>query len=275
MAAVWHLTGAAQTTKLLLLLFCTLVILHRGLPALPGRVARAFGLAQKPVALGPQVLTAVWDGEPPVGDDVTIQLPCGRPFRMWGHNLKGANIATEFSEDVYKICDTPVQDGDTIVDIGGNIGTFAIAALLQHPGVRVLSVEPLAENRRYLMYNAVANGVANRLAILPHGITADGRTLWISYDESNPANSRASQSGQGVAVPTRSLSAVIEMAESRVALLKIDCEGCEREVMLSTPALADMSRVGRVVGETHKVQSERLACFLRYMSKGARTFNCP
>lgn len=52
------------------------------------------------------------------GDDVTIQLPCGEPFVMRGHNLGIANIRNEFAEDEYGICNadaSKLEDGGVVV----------------------------------------------------------------------------------------------------------------------------------------------------------------
>lgn len=137
-------------------------------------------------------------------------------------------------------------------DIGGNVGTYAISTLLLYPQARVVTVEPTLRNRVFLEHNAKQNNVAQRLTVLPHAISSDGRTLYIQWREKNPASSRVvdkKKKGQRYVeeVPTRSLQAILEELGEFVNVVKIDCEGCEQEVLLGTPALMDREKVWKVL----------------------------
>jgi tRNA wybutosine-synthesizing protein 2 len=66
-----------------------------------------------------------------------------------------------------------VRPGETVVDLFAGIGYFAIPAALPGRAARVWAVEKNPVALRYLRENAAANGVAERLVIVP----GDNRTV--------------------------------------------------------------------------------------------------
>ncbi|KNC80045.1 hypothetical protein SARC_07591 [Sphaeroforma arctica JP610] len=214
-------------------------------------------------------------------DEVNVSLPCGHQFLMRGHNLRDANIIREFAEDEYGICKaTELQDkkNGKVIDIGGNVGTFSIATLLQYPNAKSIVLEPTKINREFIKHNAKVNGVSDRLTVLNSAATVDGRSLFIKWDEVNPANSRMVSKykpNQSIEeVKSVSLQSVIAK-QKYVDIVKIDCEGCEQEILMGTPALMDEKLVGRVVGEIHWVKNERMRCILnRFAQDTQLQFQC-
>lgn len=58
-----------------------------------------------------------------------------------------------------------VVSGKTMLDIGANIGTSTIPALLRYGAARVVAFEPSPENCYYLRINVAANGLDDRVDI--------------------------------------------------------------------------------------------------------------
>ena len=148
-----------------------------------------------------------------------------------------------------------IQPTDTVIDIGANIGTFALqAARLAHRG-GVIAVEPDAENLRLLRLNVSQNATAN-VTIVPVAIT--GKTGEVVLHRSVEGGYHTIREGQligGPGVPVRvpCLSLHDLFAQSQVErcdLLKLDCEGAESEI-LGSIGVADFQRIRQVAMEYH------------------------
>jgi FkbM family methyltransferase len=106
-------------------------------------------------------------------------------------------------------------DGDTIVDVGANVGTHALAFAARFPRSPVVAVEPQPFVFSLLAANAVVNGY--------FGIEA----LNVGCDDRTSVAPAAGESGQPVLfVPLDELA-----LPGRVQLIKIDVEGTEDAVI--------------------------------------------
>lgn len=157
-----------------------------------------------------------------------------------------------------------------VVDIGGNLGTFSIAAFKQDPHLtRVLVVEPIPSSYFFLRWNLWLNGVPEIdeaslgssdcatpgvLALRRAIASAEGgeAILCHSAASSTKARKEARNCTEHVTAPSFTLGQLLRMlGQESVALLKLDCEGCERH---SLPVLAlpqVRARIGRLAGELH------------------------
>jgi len=173
----------------------------------------------------------------------------GATWRLWGK-----------LEDEYGLADLPDDLTGTAVDIGAHIGSVALALLIDHPRLKVIAVEPLAENVDVLRANADRLGVSERLTIRNAGISATD-TARVDWNWRSTVNSGYWRTNRYIGnvlvndpfyehdtavVPGVSLSTILPK-RGRVPFLKIDCEGCEW-VALTDPAVA---RVVRIAGEYH------------------------
>jgi len=77
----------------------------------------------------------------------------------WEHG-RVATLATKEPETVRWIAEE-FRGGDTLFDIGANVGIFAILAAAQNPEGTVVAVEPMAATFARLCENAQLNGLAN------------------------------------------------------------------------------------------------------------------
>ncbi|MEZ4670947.1 MAG: FkbM family methyltransferase [Anaerolineae bacterium] len=77
-----------------------------------------------------------------------------------------------------------------LIDIGANIGTICIPLLLHEGFQRGLAIEPAPENVHYLRKNAAQNGLAERLTVIPMGLSAEKSTLRLELDPTNPGDHR-------------------------------------------------------------------------------------
>lgn len=162
-----------------------------------------------------------------------------------------AKIVWREIENSYHLSGLTFSPGDVALDIGAHVGVVSIWLAKTHPGLRVIAYEPMPDNFARLRRNLQANGVTTVEAV-NMAVTGDGRDLVIGAAEHNSGGHSAFThvNGNGVTVPSRTLAQILEAhGVERVALLKIDCEGAEYEILTSPTAPLD--RIERLRGELH------------------------
>jgi FkbM family methyltransferase len=151
-------------------------------------------------------------------------------------------------DDVYGLGSVDAAPGDLVVDVGAGIGDFAIAAATTLDGVSVRSFEPnpvsfsLAEKNLRALSRSVS---LERVAI---GNASTYRLRGVARGPLASARAPASRSDDDVVVVARPLDEAVP--PGRVALLKIDCEGLEVDVLEGGRNV--LQRVDRVVVEYHR-----------------------
>lgn len=191
----------------------------------------------------------------PVRRPVTIELRSGGRFRVrtrmdiW--NVKETCLDRDYERDA-----VPLQDGWTIIDIGGGLGDFTIHAARLGGRSTVYAFEPLLESFLLLQENLALNGVTNvqafqeaiagktgdRFLFTRTGVTGQHRT----------ADSVAATTGDSVRVPAATLDeAFRRFGIERCDFLKIDCEGAEYEILFSASE-GNLGRVRHIAMEFHE-----------------------
>ncbi|HVK12266.1 MAG TPA: FkbM family methyltransferase [Gemmataceae bacterium] len=165
-----------------------------------------------------------------------------------------------FREIFVRACYTPrwfyrPTPGDQVVDLGANIGVFALAVAGIARGLRCHCFEPAAGTRGRLLRNAEVNGLTEFIRVYPNAVAAAAGTLTLRAGASTIhrslfANDMATDT-PGETVEAVTLGRALEMTGAdRIDLLKVDIEGAELDVF---PAcLPDvLAPVRRVVVEYH------------------------
>jgi FkbM family methyltransferase len=141
-----------------------------------------------------------------------------------------------------------IKSGETVVDIGANIGVFAMYAATKAPNVLVRSYEPFPKNAEYFTANQKASNVKN---IEFHAVAvadiAEKRNLhvedsWILHS----LTEKGSDDG-GIEVDCVSLDQVFSDLDG-CDLLKLDCEGSEYEILYAASPNT-LSKIRRIVCE--------------------------
>jgi FkbM family methyltransferase len=158
-----------------------------------------------------------------------------------------------YSKDVY--ARERIRPGETVVDVGAHIGTFALmAGRCVGPSGRVLAFEPSPKSFELLQKNIAANRMSwiapQDFALADAEATAE---LFVADDAANnpAADTLHAQAGRkAVAIRLRRLDDVLaEKKIERVDLLKIDVEGAELRVLDGAPKSLPVVR--RIVMEVH------------------------
>lgn len=147
-----------------------------------------------------------------------------------------------------------IRAGESVVDVGANIGVFAAYAATRAPGVRVFAYEPFPGNAEWLRRNVAESGLAN--VTVRQQAVAGGRGARVLhvFPESWIVHSLVledERATEEVTVDCVTLDDVLE--ENGIGLcdlLKLDCEGSEYEILQGCSPQA-LARVRRIVGEYH------------------------
>ncbi len=167
-----------------------------------------------------------------------------------------------FGLGTYDLALRRVKRGDCVIDVGANIGCFAMAAA-QAVGENgcVLALEPERTTFTILERNIAANAMKQieprRVAVgASEGVceltASDENALFSSiYSEVDGRPIR----GERQSVPCVTLATL--MGQRRVSLLKLDCEGAEHQIIAAlTPGVAAM--IDTIVIEFHAVPGHRV-----------------
>lgn len=155
------------------------------------------------------------------GDRVVLALRLdGRPMRLAMRRGDRADylVAGELLQGGH---DMPAIKPSRVVDAGGNIGTFAMAAAARFPGVPIVVYEPSRANVALLEENLRMNGI--EATIVAKGVWSEPKTLYFQALDSYTGF--VSDDPRGTAIEC----VIPEVAAAD--WLKLDVEGAEYEVL--------------------------------------------
>lgn len=161
--------------------------------------------------------------------------------------------------------DLPTGLSGWAIDIGAHIGIVTVALALDNPELRIVAVEALPENVEMLRRNVALNGIGDRVHVISGAAATDdeygavsivyGWSKAVNQPDHYMADNRYiggmvgpnESSRTAVCAPVGLLAILDKFHIEDVALLKIDCEGCEW-FFLTSP---ELHRVQRIIGEMH------------------------
>ena len=194
-----------------------------------------------------------------VPSDRVVRIKSG-PLRGWrwitGTAPHGCWIGT-YERDAQQVFVEHVHEGDTVYDVGANVGFFTLlASKLAGRRGRVYAFEPLPRNVGYLERHVSLNGCEN-VSILPIAAAAASGTARFAVAH-NPSQGGISDRGE-LEVETRSLDDLVDGGAPPPRFMKIDVEGAESDV------LAGASRILReshptILLSTHGWKQHELCC---------------
>jgi FkbM family methyltransferase len=160
----------------------------------------------------------------------------------------------------YTKADFALRESDVVLDIGANIGAFAVYAAKQTPRGRVIAFEPASDNFELLARNAALNRLANLVPVRA-AVAGESGVINLYRAHGSGAHSttagRLSQSTGIEQVEALTLEDVFRRHEiGSCNLLKLNCEGAEFEILHSAPATV-LSRIERIAMEYHATENKR------------------
>jgi len=202
----------------------------------------------------PKLLASHLDGGPP-------RFPFDVPLRGGGTvRVFSRGEARVFWQIFIHRCYRLWSDCKTIVDAGANIGIFSVWAGRQLPVASIVALEPFPETFARLQHNLHANHLGDRVQAVQLALSAQPGTREMpieapSQRRSLVASDREGRESKVVKVPSSSLADLLDRYNlQKVDLLKMDIEGSEWEVLLSTPVPV-LERIRRMQLEYHEVHA--------------------
>ena len=170
-----------------------------------------------------------------VHDTVLIPNPTdpnSKSLKLKG-GLRNGETFNIFVQDVYH--SFPIE-GKIVIDVGANIADSCIYFVSQG-AKRIVGIEPLIENYELAKRNIILNNFSNRIFILLAGCGASSGYVSVDVDKRNGIGWQLGSSlNRGNTIPLLTLEQILQQSnvgEDEVAL-KLDCEGCEYDVVLSS-----------------------------------------
>jgi len=124
--------------------------------------------------------------------------------------------------------------GDQCLDMGGHIGTLAVAMAEAAPNVHVLTVEPDPDSAAVLSANLLWRGLEDRVVLLPGAlrtIAAASTPLYRTTLNSSISSCVPIHGRESVIVPVVTVADLLRRCHSSPCIAKVDIEGGEYEVL--------------------------------------------
>jgi FkbM family methyltransferase len=189
-----------------------------------------------------------------------------------------AQLIVEFKEiffsGAYSRGFEPLSGLENVVDIGANVGFFAMFALHEFKARHVFAYEPVPANYAQLARNTNANR-SSSVRTFCLGVSRESGQRELSLNSTQKFTTAATLAGLthennapgNIVVNCVDLRTVVtEHVGKPIDLLKLDCEGSEYEILYNGKAL--LPNIRRIVAECHHIDDENqnqaaLASFLR------------
>jgi FkbM family methyltransferase len=153
-----------------------------------------------------------------------------KKVKLYGAVNNGDIVYGFLKEDYNRL---PVK-GKVVVDVGSNIGDTPIYFVL-HGATRVIGIEPFPKNYQFARKNIDMNNLSDRITILLAGCSGKSGNVTINPEYESNFESRINNFAEGVQVPLLTLKDILEKYDvPQDSVLKMDCEGCEYETIMST-----------------------------------------
>jgi len=164
-----------------------------------------------------------------------------------------------------------INKGDIIVDIGGNIGAFSIYAAVKAKEGKVFAYEPSPENFKRLEKNIRLNRLTN---VFPFMKAVDGKAgknkLYLSkwnFGGHSLFDLPVMNEPESVDVECVTLKGIfVQNNLPKIDFLKIDCEGGEYGILLSTPP-EYLRKIGKISMEYHKIPGHDISRLIELLEE--------
>ncbi|HUR23450.1 MAG TPA: FkbM family methyltransferase [Acidimicrobiales bacterium] len=195
-------------------------------------------------------------------DTVTFVTRSGT--RLSCPNRSGARVPVfeVFAEDCYRLrwfLGPPSDSPRHVLDIGAHIGSFALQVAEIDPAARVLCYEASSTTATFLRRNIEENGLADRITVRQAAVSSEsGWGVLADNGAAGCENGLVLRADDAVGarlgnrVATHSFDDVVCDSGGPVDLVKIDCEGAEYGMIL-TSAPDSWRDVRQIVLEYHPV----------------------
>lgn len=172
---------------------------------------------------------------------VTIKLRNGISYNIEPGKNQAPMIKEIWHLNIYDPLLKFVKEGSTIIDIGANIGVFSIKAAKKAANVRVFSFEPFPGNFSVLKNNISLNHLDGVIRAFPLAVDSSlgEKEFFFRPNDSGGGSFRRYGDKSELLVTTVKTTTLSKIFEEnsiqKCDFIKMDCEGAEEEIILTTP----------------------------------------
>ena len=177
--------------------------------------------------------------------------------------------------------DHRVRDGDTLFDVGANIGVYTVYAALRHPACRVVAFEPEYANLHLLRDNVIENGVQDRVHVYSVALGCHCGLSQLHIQDLRPGAALHTEA-RGTLTETRSGKPVVwregiwtltldrfcEEARLSPDCVKLDVDGTEDEILEGGTATLASPTLRSIILELPPESAGHRACEARLRAAG-------
>ena len=160
--------------------------------------------------------------------------------------LEGCAILETFVEKQYDWLDVK---GKTVVDVGANIGDTAVYFSKVKHAKQVIAFEPYPYTYKMAVENIKINKVKN-VVLLNEGVGKQNDFMIIDASFESDSGSALKNFKKGKKVKINSLESIVRKYKIENAVLKMDCEGCEYDIILNSSSNV-LRKFDQMIIETH------------------------
>lgn len=129
----------------------------------------------------------------------------------------------------------PIESGDTVIDIGANVGVFSLFAATLGAG-KIYAFEPLPENAKLIARNFKENNLPGPVIVQAAVADKIGRARFYTGKSDPHGSLLKEETTRSIEVSTLTLGSILtKYYLKKIDFLKIDAEGSEGKIIMSTP----------------------------------------
>jgi len=187
-------------------------------------------------------------------------------FNVRKDTLDEIVVRQVWEKDFYLDNGYSINFGDTVIDIGAHIGTFAVLA--RSYGANITAYEPEPDNFKMLKGNLKLNNIRAKISKKAVSNTDKDDKLWIDNKNVGGHSFIKGSKKDFIDVKCISLKTILDSIK-KCDLLKLDCEGSEYEILINS----DLSKVSKISMEYHgKKEAKELIKYLKKQKFKIDTF---
>lgn len=194
--------------------------------------------------------------------EITFRLRNG--YTVVTPNADGARfpLYEVFGDDGYRVAElmNGVDPDATILDVGGQIGSFSLAMAKALPQARIHVYEASPTSAGYVSRNINNNGLSGRVTVHAKAMAGEvGEFTFVDSGDASGHNGRTAPErlGSEGKLQSDTFDNAVKTAGGNVQIVKMDVEGAEYDIILRSDP-ASWSEVRKVVMEYHPVAGHTL-----------------
>ena len=126
------------------------------------------------------------------------------------------------------------MNGKKVVDIGAWIGDTSIA-FIANGATQVIALEPLKDSYELAKKNIEINNLSSKIELLFAVCDSEDGFIFVNPNAESTIQADLKISSDGIKIPKFSLDSLISKYTIENGILKMNCEGCEYNIILKTP----------------------------------------